>query len=387
MKVSIHIRIKTAAGWRYCEPVMAENHRLKPQYALVDGNEEKHTEGVYFLRYVSSGKRTWERVGTDAAAAVTMKKKRELAAIDPTAVAPDATTEGMNVQAAATEYLAEVKVAKSERTYLAYALAVNAFVEVCKAPTVQSISRKDILEYTASLKDQELSKRTQANRLVYLKTFLLHFGVKWPMKATDRIRYTEKTVSAYNTEELRKLFAAADQEETELFTFFWQTGMREQEVMFSSWRDVDFVSCRVRVSEKTDLGFTPKDKEEGWVPVPESLIALLKARRERYPNSRLIFPREDGQAEGHFLRKLKALAARAGFTDLDGNFGLHKFRKTFATTHHRNGVSARQIQKWLRHSSLDTTLRYLAGEEDEQTLAKVNSAFMALPGPVLVKVA
>jgi len=115
MKVSIHIRIKTAAGWRYCEPVMAENHRLKPQYALVDGNEEKHTEGVYFLRYVSSGKRTWERVGTDAAAAVTMKKKRELAAIDPTAVAPDATTEGMNVQAAATEYLAEVKVAKSER--------------------------------------------------------------------------------------------------------------------------------------------------------------------------------------------------------------------------------------------------------------------------------
>ena len=54
---------------------------------------------------------------------------------------------------------------------------------------------------------------------------------------------------------------------------------------------------------------------------------------------------------------------------------LHRFRKTFATLHHRNGKPVRTVMKYLRHSDLDTTLRYLASEEDEQTMAIVNSTF------------
>jgi integrase len=62
------------------------------------------------------------------------------------------------------------------------------------------------------------------------------------------------------------------------------------------------------------------------------------------------------------------------------HWGLHRFRKTFATMHHEAGVSARTIQRWLRHSSLDTTLRYLAGSDDksEKTRTKVNSSFAAI---------
>ena len=33
--------------------------------------------------------------------------------------------------------------------------------------------------------------------------------------------------------------------------------------------------------EKLDLGFTPKDKEEGAIPIPDSLVELLQARRRR----------------------------------------------------------------------------------------------------------
>ena len=104
--------------------------------------------------------------------------------------------------------------------------------------------------------------------------------------------------------------------------------------MFAYFTDIDFINNRVKVSAKPELGFKPKNKKERWIPVPASLIVMLKARCESYPKSRLIFPRKDGQPEGHMLRKLKSLAARAGFTEFDGNFGLHKFRKTFATTHH-----------------------------------------------------
>ena len=62
------------------------------------------------------------------------------------------------------------------------------------------------------------------------------------------------------------------------------------------------------------------------------------------------------------------------------HWGLHRFRKTFATMHHEAGVPARTIQRWLRHSSLDTTLRYLAGGDDksEKTRLKVNNSFAGM---------
>jgi integrase/recombinase XerD len=74
-------------------------------------------------------------------------------------------------------------------------------------------------------------------------------------------------------------------------------------------------------------------------------------------------------------RALKELAARAGMNPDD--FGLHVFRKSFATLQHRNGVDARTLQKMLGHSDLATTLAYLEGEtaRSEQMREKVNSTF------------
>ena len=150
------------------------------------------------------------------------------------------------------------------------------------------------------------------------------------------------------------------------------------------------------VKERLDLGFRPKDKEEGSIPLPDEFVERMKARRAR-SNSRLIFPGPNGRKNVHFLRTLKRLAYRAGMNcgqcyDKKGRccanraicarFGLHRFRKTFATMHHEAEVSARTIQRWLRHSSLDTTLRYLAGSDDqsEKTRGLVNSAFAGIGG-------
>jgi integrase/recombinase XerD len=54
---------------------------------------------------------------------------------------------------------------------------------------------------------------------------------------------------------------------------------------------------------------------------------------------------------------LKEVAERAGVNP--DECGVHKFRKTYATLQHENGVSARTIQNRLGHSSLETTLAYL----------------------------
>jgi len=338
---------------------------------------------TYVLFWYEDNKRKSLKVDrfADAAQMAVIKKESELrtAAVTGTKVEPElaeSCKETTPVVEAVEEYLSEVKASKAHKTHLAYSVTVQAFLASCKAKTIEAMTRRDVLAYTQSLRDAGLTPRTIANRLSFLRTFWLYHNLEWPMKSTDRVKYTEKVVEAYSTEDLRKLFAAATQEETELFQFFLCTGMREQEVMYATWHDVDFNRQTAKISEKLDLGFTPKDKEERVIPVPDTLVTLLKSRRLRYPGTKLIFPLPDGRPNGHMLRVLKRLAERAGLVST----GLHKFRKTFATMHHEAGVPARTIQRWLAHSSLDTTLRYLAGSDDrsESTRVRVNSTFACL---------
>jgi integrase/recombinase XerD len=320
---------------------------------------------------------------------------RTVAASTPTSEPEKPTITGRDFLEAVNVYLSEVKRGKSKKTHLAYSATLEGFSKVCKAATIEVMNREDVLKYTDRLRDICLTPRTIANRLAFLKTFFKHFDLAWPMLKTDRVKFTDKTVESYSLEDLQSLFTAANQEELELFRFLLGTGVREQEAMFAVWKDVDFNGKSFKVSEKLDLGFTPKDKEEGSIPIPDSLVALLKTRRERYPDSRLIFPLPDGKPNGHMLRTLQRLAHRAGLNcggcynragrcckdkAICHHWGLHRFRKTFATMHHEAGVPARTIQRWLRHSSLDTTLRYLAGSDDKsaKTRLKVNNSFAEL---------
>jgi integrase len=75
----------------------------------------------------------------------------------------------------------------------------------------------------------------------------------------------------------------------------------------------------------------------------------------------LIFPNTIGGVEGHFLRKLQAIAERAGVAEPE----LHRFRKSYADTLADEGLPVPTIMKRLGHCSLDVTLAYLRGREAE----------------------
>src|SRR5262249_13458024 len=147
------------------------------------------------------------------------------------------------------------------------------------------------------------------NRVGEVVTFLRHFGIK---DVTIRVKYVEQTVRAYRPDELKTLFAVAEPEEWILFQFFLCTGAREQEVMYATWDDIDFVDGLFTVKAKED--WTPKDYEEREIPLPDFLVAKLKARMLT-TKGKLIFPNVvngEQKPDGHMLRKLKYLAKRAG---------------------------------------------------------------------------
>jgi integrase len=209
-----------------------------------------------------------------------------------------------------------------------------------------------------------MGDRTIANRVGNVVTFLRHFGIK---DITIKVKYVEQKVRAYRPDELKALFGHATEDEWLLFQFFLCSGAREQEVMHAAKEDIDFVDGLFTVRAKD--GWKPKDYEERETPLPDFLLDALKDRP-----SGLLFPTADGSPNGHMLRILKQLVQRA---KLAGVWKLHKFRKSYATIQHRDGVDARTIQKRLGHSSLETTLAYLEGEEarSERSRKQVNGAF------------
>lgn len=354
---------------------------------------------TYYLVWFEGARKCPRSVGrfADKAQVALINKQSELrkAAINPQAQGQRNTPqpnalEKPQLADAATEYLNRVKKSKKHKTFLAYNRAVMDFLSVVGNKSTADLSRTDVLRFTDWMRDKEVDDRTIFNRLVNLKTFFTEYALPWPMLKTDRVKYTEPLVRAYSDADLKRLFAVTDEEETDLFQFFLVTGGREQEVSTATWADIDFDSHEFLIQDKRDLDWTSKDREEGGIPVPDDFIERMEARRRRYPDSRLIFPNTLGKPQGHFLRQLQDLAKREGLNcrgcvnrkgescagnAVCSNWGLHRFRKTFATLHHDNGVPVRTIQRWLRHSSLETTLRYLAAGQNKKYRTKVNTTF------------
>jgi integrase/recombinase XerD len=241
--VRLKIRVRFPNGSRaYVDPVFSSNSKLKPSYALVDGKPEHHPEGVYNLRYVRGGKRVWHPVGCDAQAAMTAKLQVEhkLQAVLLGLVAPDPVAEATgktNLAEAVREYLSDIAKAKSKRTLYAYTRTLKVFAKTCSKEYMEQIDRRDVLKYLDHLRNAGNVPRTVSNYSNFLKIFFNHRKVAWPLEKTDRVKYTEKVVSAYGPEEINKLLEFANQEESELVQFFLYTGARDQEVQYATWRE------------------------------------------------------------------------------------------------------------------------------------------------------
>jgi integrase/recombinase XerD len=244
--------------------------------------------------------------------------------------------------------------------------------------------------------------QTQHTRIVTVLSFLKKHGVKTNFKLTDDLPVVdEEPAIPYESEELKKLFAAMTPEESIRYKFFLGTACRDKEVTYVGWNDIDFSKGLYHVRPKRDVGFTIKNHETRIVKMPAELVALLKERKKIAPHPRWIFVNKDGQPDNHFLRKLKRIAYRAGLncghcktTMLKGkyearserevscatdavckNFYLHRFRKTCATRWEQAGIPVRTIQSMLGHKSLETTQKYLGVGNLDAMAHKFDQAF------------
>src|SRR6266566_989026 len=338
---AVHLtkRVQTATGWTFCPVAYGGRGHIKPNVVKVQGVEQRHDEGVYYIDWRADDKRYRMTVGRDA-------------------------TEAENRRQA------------KEKELAAYSTALQYFQESCHKLYVQDIERKDLLKFIAFLRDEKgQSARSVYNKFEVTMTFLKSQKVRDLIGKNDWPRFVEEEPEIYEKEELERFFAACDDKERVWFEFFLMTGMREQEVMHTYWSDINFNHAVVRMTHKPDRGWTPKAYKEREIPIPDKLVQRLKAWKAKSDKTcGLVFPTAGCNPKLDFLDCCKAVAKRAGYKNLE-DFYLHKFRATFCTWHLWAGVDLRTCQHWMGHTDIESTMRYLKPNRSQEVKAKVNHTF------------
>ena len=111
-KCNLTKRIQTRKGLRYCPVVLSANGRIKPDVVLVNGREERHPEGAYYLEWYEGKRRIRLSVGKDAATATArrLRKEAELNAVNNgVTVLPDGQNGHRSVAAAVADFLDETE--------------------------------------------------------------------------------------------------------------------------------------------------------------------------------------------------------------------------------------------------------------------------------------
>ena len=165
-EVNLTKRVQTSAGMRYRPVALSAIGRVKPDAVLVNGKPELHPEGAYYIEWHGDGKRIRLSVGKDPADASAMRLRKETELNNGDATVPENHQNGhRSVAAAVTEYLEETTLTKKPKTLAAYTTAMSYFTESCHNLNIEDNDRKDLLKFSAFLRDE----KDQAPRSVYNK--------------------------------------------------------------------------------------------------------------------------------------------------------------------------------------------------------------------------
>jgi integrase/recombinase XerD len=395
LNVGLYLRYRTPEGKQSPPRPVAwdSKKRLRPGWCTVNGIAEHHPDCTYHLRYKKDGKDTWEAVGSDSGTALALRSSRMLGGSEaPAPLADPQPTESLEPSQATGKFRVDEETKTyltnceklAPRSYAAYRLTLaDLFPLSCKKIFVHQITKQDLQAFDTFLLKRGDENRTRANRVEHVTTFLRNKEGRRSgqpiLNVGITIKYVEAPPEAYTAHDLEELFRVSDEDERLLWRFFLGTGFRESEVAVAEYSDVNPDMKSITVTEKPYFGFKPKDCEKRSVPISDELIAQLKARKN---GSSLIFSNDSGRPDGKLLRHLKVVAYNGGLNcgtcvgvekgkpvsckdaPVCEKWILHRFRKNFATDREAKGAKARKIQRWLGHSDLATTLRYLAVTDD-----------------------
>lgn len=224
------------------------------------------------------------------------------------------------------------------------------------------------------LAEDGFSKSTVCHIRTYLKC-CFEYAVdedlvpKSPARKLAMPKIRKKSCERYlSVEEFRALLSHAGPREHVMLRIFAVCGLRPGEVL--TLRIEDFEGTQLRIDEALKerevgderIGETKTEESDNFAPVPPDLRLEIEQWIAIHPNRddprAFLFPNARGGAfsVGNYLKRhLKPLAKKAGVQ----NVTHQAFRRT-SSTHMQNHATVKDMQRHLRHTDPQTTLKHYA---------------------------
>lgn len=378
---------KTENGWRRYPAVVGKNGRVKPGFVQVGKTEKEYPEGRYQLRVYEGSKMKYVDAGNHAGSAQQAHNRQTLIlsakhSAKEAGIKIEAIPERNSLVHFLDKFIEATHDRGSEVAAITYESHCREFLYILGKIYPDEILPADILRHQQMLRKRSMSDRTVRNRYNSVMSFLKFAGLDVKQLSPHKPKYEKTIPESYNQEELAVFFASLKTEQHHLiFDLLLKTGLREQEMMYLTWNNLDLRSCVLHVRSKLEVGFKIKDKEERDIPIPADLVARLKSFRAKNPNTIWVACTKNGKPNTKLLYLTKGIARRAGLNcgHCQGckrkeceRWFLHKFRATCITTLLRSGMDLRTIMKFSGHSDLASVMRYLSPAEDATVKAHIN---------------
>ena len=158
--VNLLKQVKVNGTWKLATALFDRKGRVRRDRVRVNGQDEAHPEGSYFIEWWDHGKRRREAAGADAQDAADKARVREAEltaaryGVIPPAPALEAPPRRITLAAALDGYLEYVRDHRSLRTFRTYRPMLASFKAFCPKTCVDQVERQDLLDFATHLLKQ-----------------------------------------------------------------------------------------------------------------------------------------------------------------------------------------------------------------------------------------
>ncbi len=382
------IRYKAHDGtWKRAEAVRGANGRIRTGYARIDGDEVQVADFRYEVRFYESRKLRYKPAGKKGPAADSLRDQIEKqntvkAAAKAVGVKVEIETDRKTLTGTAAAYIRDAEQRGAMEAAEQARLVKDEFLRTTRKTYVDEINREDIFRFHEVLRKRGCEDRTVKNKHQRLSSWLRFAGVdKGILPPTPR--YEEALPTIYARDQISTLLANASPTKRMMVLIGLKLGLRDQELQFAEFSDIDWAEKTFRVRGKPVYGFKPKTWEQRDIPIPEDLVTDLREWKAIHPSQQLILPTSTGNPSGKLLKSLKTLARQSGLNcghcrGCKGKprecreYTLHQLRRTYVTRLLQSEIDLRTVQAYAGHKDIASTMRYLRPASAKDAQEKLN---------------
>jgi integrase/recombinase XerD len=248
--------------------------------------------------------------------------------------------------------------ARTQQTYLGAIRQLA--LHFGKAP--DHITEDELRQYFLFLRNERHAARSTMTIALCAIKFLFERTLQRPWPTLDLLRppTEHKLPAVLSAEEVQAILARIQQARYRVcLSVIYACGLRLMEGLSLTVPQIDSARMLLHIQ-------SGKGNKDRYVPLPQRALLLLRAHWRSHRHPVWLFPAFD-RATGTVATATKPMledglqrAFRAAVQDagIRKHATIHTLRHSWATHLLEAGISLRQIQAWLGHSSLTTTIRY-----------------------------